>query len=295
MIFPHNKKQKNRTLAALLLPGLIIIFFVFAVPILYSIYLSLLNFSRGVADPSFVGLDNYFHLFRDDAFWHSIRLTLYFVVWAVAIEIVLGLLIALLLNEKFWGVKLLRVLLLLPWAIPWVVNGIMWRWIYNPHFGPLNRLLRQFGFITRNINWLGEPARAMRMMILADVWKETSFIALLFLAGLQTIPEDYYEVAKIEGANILQRFYHITLPAIKPVLFVALSLRTIWAFKSFDLVYALTQGGPSRGTNLINFHIYQVTFRSLNFSYGATLSLILTLIILIITVIYYQVMIKEAE
>ncbi len=282
-------KQKNRKhLFTLLSPSLIFIIFVFTVPIIYSIYISFHKYNIIIPKKPFIGFGNYINLLNQSSFWHSLWITVYFVIVAVIIELVLALLIALLLNQDFFGKAYLRVLLLIPWAVPPVVNGIMWKWIYNSEFGALNILLRQLGLVTENINWLGRSFMALNMMVLADVWKETSFIAILLLAGLQTIPEQYYEAAKIAGAGVWKRFFYITLPVLKPVLFVGLSLRTIWAFKSFDLVYALTQGGPSQGTNLLNFNIYQTTFSNLNFGYGAALSIILTLIILFITLIYYK-------
>jgi ABC-type sugar transport system permease subunit len=143
---------------------------------------------------------------------------------------------------------MLRMLALLPWAVPSVVNGIMWKWILNPSYGSLNGLLYSMGIIDQYIIWLGNPELALAMVVLADIWKETPFIMLLFLAALQTIPGDLYEAARVDGANRLQSFFQITLPLIRPTLFVAVALRTIWALKSFDLIYTLTAGGPSNGT-----------------------------------------------
>jgi len=289
------KYKNTKQLMTLLSPSLAFIIFVFTVPIIYSIFISLHRYNILLPVRTFVAFDNYIRLLQDGVFWHSLKVTIFFVIGAVIIELLLGMLIALLLNQEFKGKAYLRVLLLVPWAVPWVVNGTMWKWVYNTEFGALNILLKQLGIISGNINWLGEPFRALIMMVLADVWKETPFIAILLLAGLQVIPEHFYEAAKIAGAGVWRRFFHITLPLLKPVLFVALSLRTIWAFKSFDLVYALTQGGPSQGTNLLNFHIYQTTFSNLNFGYGATLSIILTLIILFITILYYKYVLGKEE
>ena len=289
------KLDQKKHLVSLLSPSLLFILFVFTIPIIYSIYISFFRYNILLPQRPFIAWGNYISLIRDGVFWHSLGVTIYFVLGAVMLEMLLGILIALLLNQDFWGKNYLRVIMLVPWAVPWVVNGIMWKWIYNTEFGALNIFLKQLGMISENINWLGEPFRALNMMILADVWKETPFIAILLLAGLQTIPEQYYEAARIAGAGVWQRFYQITLPLLKPIIFVALSLRTIWAFKSFDLVYALTQGGPSQGTNLLNFHIYQTTFSYLNFGYGATLSIVLTLIIMVITLFYYKYVLGQVE
>lgn len=289
------KNLSRKNLITLLLPSFLFIIFVFAVPIFYSIFISLHHYNILLPYHPFVGFKNYIKLSQDSVFWSSLKITLYFVVVAVAIELSLAMLIALLLNQDFKGREFLRVILMVPWAVPWVVNGIMWKWIFNSEFGVLNKLLLQIGIIGKNIKWLGKPFLALNMMIFADVWKETPFIAILLLAGLQAIPIDYYEAAEIEGANSWVKFCRITLPLLKPVTFVALSLRTIWAFKSFDLVYALTQGGPSQGTNLLNFYIYQTTFSHLDFGYGATLSLVLTIIILVITLLFYKFILTEEE
>jgi len=190
---------------------------------------------------------------------------------------------------------MLRTILLLPWAVPWVVNGIIWKWILNPRFGALNALLQQLGIIKSYRVWLGEPFLALNMMILADIWKETPFIAILLLAGLQAIPKELYEAAMVEGAGSWRRFWAITLPLIRPVLFVALTLRAIWSLKTFDLVFALTQGGPSGGTNLLNYYIYTTSFSRLDFGYGATLSVVFVFLILIITIGCYKLVFREVQ
>ena len=277
-------------------PSILMIAFAFLIPMGNCIYLSFHKYHLLVANKPFIGLQNYLHIFiADSTFWHSLWVTFYFTFVAVGIEIILALLIALLLNQSFRGRAILRATLILPWAIPWVVNGIMWKWIYNPSFGILNGLLKQLGLIDSYKVWLGTPFLALNMMVLSDVWKETPFIAILLLAGLQTIPKDLYESAEIDGASLWKRFWNITLPLIRPTFFLAFVLRTIWAFKTFDLVYALTQGGPVDGTSLLNYYIYETSFSRLNFGYGAAVSMILMIIVLGLTLIYYKVIFREVE
>ena len=290
------RSELQGLIAAFMSPSIIMIAFTFLIPMGYCIYLSFHKYNVLVASKPFIGLQNYLHIFSSDStFWNSLWVTLYFTFVAVGIEIILALLIALLLNQPFRGRVILRTALILPWAIPWVVNGIMWKWIYNPSFGVLNGLLKQLGLIDSYKVWLGTPFLALNMMVLSDVWKETPFIAILLLAGLQTIPKNLYESAEIDGASLWKRFWNITLPLIRPTFFLAFVLRTIWAFKTFDLVYALTQGGPVDGTSLLNYYIYETSFSRLNFGYGAAVSIILMIIVLGLTLIYYKIIFREVE
>lgn len=290
-----STQSRRMIVAAFMGPSIFMIALVFLVPIGYCIYLSLHKYYILVPERPFIGFQNYLNLFSNPAFWHSLSNTLYFTFVAVTVEILLGLLIALLLNQPFRGRAVLQTALIVPWAIPWVANGIIWKWIFNPKFGALNGLLKQLGLITSYKIWLGKPFTALNMVVLADVWKETSFIAIILLAGLQTIPKVLHEAAAVEGANVWQRFWNVTLPLIRPILFVALTLRTIWAFKTFDLIFALTQGGPMGGTEVLNYHIYQISFTRLKFGYGSSLSVVLTVIVLGLTLMYYRLVFREVE
>mgnify|MGYP001488355246 CR=1 FL=1 len=186
-------------------------------------------------------------------------------------------------------------LALLPWAVPAVVNGIMWKWILNPSYGALNGFLYSLGLIDNYIIWLGSPTLALAMVVLADVWKETPFIMLLFLAALQTIPKELYEAARVDGANPVQSFFHVTLPLIRPTLFVAVALRTIWALKSFDLIYTLTAGGPSSGTSVIGYYTYLKSFVSLQLGRGAAVAYIMTFFVLLLVIVYQRVLYREVK
>jgi len=232
---PSRRLREDRILAAVLLaPALLIIAVVTIYPLLHSFWISLhaWNLMKPKEGNPFVGLDNYINTLTDPIFLDSLRVTIIFTIAAVVIEISLAMGIALILNRKFIGRGLVRMLALLPWAVPAVVNGIMWKWILNPSYGALNGLLYSLGLIDEYVIWLGSPELALAMVVVADLWKETPFIMLLLLAALQTIPKDLYEAATVDGANVVQSFFRITLPLIQPVLFVAIALRTIWALKS---------------------------------------------------------------
>lgn len=293
-----RRKREELALAAVLVtPALLIISLVTVYPLARTFWISLhqWNLTRPREGRPFVGLENYRFILTDPLFMESLRVTLLFVISAVIIEIVLAIAIALLLNRDFRGRWAVRMLALLPWAVPSVVNGIMWKWILNPSYGSLNGLLYSLGIIDNYIIWLGSPKLALAMVVMADIWKETPFIMLLFLAALQTIPKDLYEAARVDGANALQSFFRVTIPLIQPVLFVAIALRTIWALKSFDLIYTLTAGGPSNGTAVIGYYTYVKSFVSLQLGRGASVAYIMTFIVLAVVLIYQRLLYREVR
>ncbi|HEX7975324.1 MAG TPA: sugar ABC transporter permease [Anaerolineales bacterium] len=293
-----RRAREDRILGiALLLPALVIIGAVTLYPLVRSFWISLhgWNLTRPNEGNPFLGLANYRYILQDPTFWSSLRITVIFVVAAVALEITLAIGIALLLNRDFRGRTFVRMLALLPWAVPSVVNGIMWKWILNPSYGALNGLLYSLHLIDQYVIWLGSPNLALASVVWADIWKETPFIMLLVLAALQTIPKELYEAARVDGANAVQSFFTITLPLIRPVLFVAIALRTIWALKSFDLIYTLTAGGPSGGTSVVGYYTYIKTFVSLQLGRGAAVAYIMTVVVLILVVIYQRVLYREVK
>jgi trehalose/maltose transport system permease protein len=236
----------------------------------------------------FTGLDNYRFLLHDDRFWNALRNTVYFTSTSVALELVLGLGIALLLNRTFRFKGLVTALALIPWAVPTVVSARMWEWMYNTDFGVLNYL-----FGTR-INWLGSPFWAMNAAVVMDVWKTTPFAAILFLAGMTAIPRELFQAARLDGAGAWQVFARITLPLLTPVILVVLLFRTLDAFRIFDAVYVLTGGGPANTTETLSIYAYKVLFQTLQFGYGATLSFVVFLCVGAISLLYLRALRQEA-
>jgi ABC-type sugar transport system permease subunit len=293
----RRKRDEILFTISLLLPAGLIMAGVTLYPLIRSFTISLLKWDLTKPElvRPFIGLANYQYVLNDPTFWQSARITSLFVLGAVSINLILALGIALLLNREFVGRNMVRMLALLPWAVPGVVNGIMWKWILNPSYGALNGLLYSLGIIDKYVIWLGSPAGALIMCILADVWKEMPFIMLLLLAALQTIPKDLYEAAKVDGANSFQAFWNITIPLIKPTLFVALTLRTIWALKSFDLIYTLTAGGPSGGTTVIGYYTYLKTFVSLNLGRGSAAAYLMTAVVALLVILYQRALNKEVH
>jgi ABC-type sugar transport system permease subunit len=263
-------------------------------PLLYSVYISFFDFNIFTKHPPFIGLKNYIDIFKSDYFWYSIGRTAYFTVISVGLELVLGFLVALLLNQEFKGRSLARTLLILPWALPTVVNGVLWTWIYDPNYGALNALLKSLGIISQYKNWLGTAFSAMNAVIVADVWKNTSFIAMVLLAAMQNIPKDYYEAAIIDGASRLKNVFYITLPLLRPAILVAVVIRTMEAFKVFDIIYIMTKGGPANGTQVISYYTYINSFQYSKYGYGAALSYIVSLVILIFALFYIKILYKKS-
>lgn len=274
-------------------PSLIALGAVVLLPLLYAFYLSFFK-TQGLTD-AFVGFRNYIDILKQQFFWESTARTAYFTVISVGIEFMIGMLVALLLNQEFRWRGFARAMLILPWALPTVVNGVLWAWIFNSSYGSLNGALMQLGIINRYVNWLGSSQLAMNCVIFADVWKNYAMIALILLAGLQTIPSSYYESAMLDGANGVQRFFRITLPILKPSILVCLVLRTMEAFKVFDIVYTMTKGGPANGTQVISYYTYQTTFQYSKFGYGAALSYLVSLFILIMAILYIRLITGKKE
>jgi len=265
----------------------------------------------GGIDLKWRGLMHYFNFFFKDAqFWLSVRITLYFTVVSLIIELILGTGIALVLNERFIGRSLVRAIVLIPWAVPTVVNARLWEWIYaGSSFGALNGLLKVLGALPmdKNIIWLGFDvplsnipgissflswmgvSRALNMIILADTWKVTPLVILLVLAGLQSIPKNLYEVASIDGANAWKRFWSITVPYLKPVFLVILVLRTMELFRVFDIIYILMQ----YSIRVVGILTYETGMKFLRFGKGSALSFLVALFILGFTLIYIKIFYRE--
>jgi multiple sugar transport system permease protein len=252
-------------------------------PILYSFYISLfqLKLTRPGRTP-FVGFDNYVTVLSDPLFWHAVERTVYFSVLSVVAISVLALLAALLLNQDFPGRRVLSAVLLVPWAIPYVANALMWKWIYDSNYGALNGLLYQLDFINSYMVWLGDSDKTLALIANAFVWKEVPLATILLLVGLKTIPADLNAAAKVDGANALRRFFHVTLPSLKSSFALVVVYETMMAIRHFDLFFVLTEGGPGNASNVVAWRIYVETFRNLSFGTGAAMAYVLALATLLL-------------
>lgn len=269
------RDRETLTACAFVLPLLLFLAVLVLLPVVGTFWDSL---ERDVPylPVQFVGLANYGAILRDPGFWDSVRFTVLFVAVSVPLELLLGLMIALVLNESFPGRALLRAVVLVPWAVPAAVSGRIFELIYNYSFGLANYLIQVSHLSGRPINWLGTKVGAFAAIVVADAWKTTPFVALLLLAGLTGINQDLYAQARVDRAGIFQRFVYITVPLLKPVLVVALLFRTIDALRIFDVIFVLTGGGPGGGTSALSMFAYTY-FSSGDFGYGATASVLLFL------------------
>ncbi|MCX3308471.1 sugar ABC transporter permease [Pantoea vagans] len=282
------RQREQRQAWVLLAPMLLVMLLLTAWPLLRTIWLSFTDAALiGSGEtPAWIGLENYFYALSDPDFRASIWRTLYFTLVSVTFEGVIGVLVALLLNQKFVGRNVLRVLVILPWALPTIVNAMMWRLNFNPDYGSINALLSQLGIIDGYRSWLGSPDVALNAVMFADIWKNYPLVTLLVLAALQSIPEDLFEAARLDGASAWRRFRAITFPAIVAPLGVALVLRTIDAFKIFDIIYVMTRGGPVDSTKTLSFFVYQESFSYLRAGSGAAYAILMTLMCALLITLY---------
>lgn len=248
----------------LMVPALGALAFVLVYPLLTSLWLSLHRFILVFDEQKFVGVDQYAFLLTDARFWSALGNTVYFTAVALSLEVVIGLGLAMLMNQPFRGQGLLRAAVLVPWAIPTVVSAKLWAWLFHPELGWL---------VPEGANWLGSPTQAMLAAITVDVWKTSPFVALLLLAGLQGISEDVYQAARLDGASSLRIFRSITLPMLAPVLGVTALMRALDAFRVFDAIYVLTEGGPANTTETLSIYTYKTLMRAGDFGYGSTLAI----------------------
>jgi multiple sugar transport system permease protein len=282
--------SESRLGAAMMAPSLIVMGLVAAFPIGYAVWLSLNEYSVRVEGLSrFVGFDNYAEALWGDTsseFWDAFRNTFIFTGISVSIELVLGIAFALAMHQAFRGRALLRATVLVPWAVLTFGTGLLWRSIFEPNLGFWPSMLDTLGLPGADALWYGEDGYAMATIIFADVWKTAPFMALLILAGLQVIPEDVYDAAKVDGASVWQRFTRITLPLLRPAILVALLFRTLDALRVFDLPFALTQG--SNGTTTLSLHAYNELTRNRLIGEGSALAVLTFVIVMLVSFLYIR-------
>jgi len=290
------RQQDARTAWLLLAPSLLIMLGVTLWPVINTFILSFFNVPTGINQVrTFVGFGNYLEMLKDRLFWETIGRTLYFTIVSVGSELVIGLAIAQLIHSRPWGWQFLRFSLIIPWAVPTIVNGAMWRWIYSPDFGALNGLLFQLGLIKHYVPWLASPNMAMNLIIVADLWHTMPFVALVLQAALAGLPEDLDEAAAVDGANAWQRFLLIRLPLLRPAILVALIVRTVDAFRVFDIVYILTSGGPAYKTLTITYLTYLNSFAFGKQGIGAALSFLISAFTIVMAFIYIRFLYRPEE
>ncbi|PNR95845.1 carbohydrate ABC transporter permease [Petrotoga sp. 9PWA.NaAc.5.4] len=288
-----NKKRKVLGYF-LITPALVVMFCVLIFPLAYSFYLSFFNVSLGrTMKLDFVGFYNYIDVIKDQTWWKAFLNTIYFVIADVAIGIPLGLIFALTLNRKLPIRSLIIGIVMFPYILPPIVHGLMWKLIYNPDYGFLNATLMNLGIIKEPIYWLVSPNLALIALIIANIWQGTAFAVIIYLGGLQSIPLEYYEAARIDGSTSIKLLRYITIPLLRPYTSLLLVMKTIMTFKIFDMVYAMTGGGPAGSTKVVAYEIYHTAFEAFKFGRASAMSYILLGIVAVIVFIYQRIFKEE--
>ena len=300
--------SEGRFAMLLVLPAVLGIFAVVLFPLLYSLWLSFtdVNVLRtsgpvielfGVRVPLFrwVGFQNYVRIFDDPLYWSSLWRTLYFVAAFVLEATLVGFGMALVLNERFAGRPLMRSLLLIPWSLSRVVVGLLWIGILDFEFGAFNGLLYNLHLVDGSIAFFKDGFSALNVLVSVYAWNQAPFAALLLLAGMQSIPADLYSAAEVDGAGYWQRFRHLTLPALRPILFLVLVLATVNGFLMLDLIYVLTMGGPGHDTTTVSWLGFQTAFTFFKFGPGTAILYTLTALCLLLTLVYHRLILARFE
>ncbi len=290
------EKSDAKLAAVLLTPTAILVLGVVAYPLIYSFIMSFgdVEFAQ-IKDYNFVGFHQYVKTFQDPQFINSIKVSAIFVFFAVSIKLVLGTMVAVLLKEEFHGRSLARALIIIPWATPFVVVGLMWKWMLHSKVGVINFFLERLGIIEEYIPFLSTRTWAMPSVILSDVWQGTPFFIIIILAGLQTIPDELYEVAHIDGAGAIKSFFMITLPLVRFPMFIATILGTILAINQFDLFFVLTKGGPGDITTNMTLFDWNNAFKFYHLSYASAISYVILMFSMLLTLVYVFIMRKNQE
>jgi len=282
---PGSKAEAKNALSALLfLSPTLLIFSVFVVfPVFFSFYLSFHKWNMFGSEKHFIGLENYLTIVRTPEFWMVLKNTLVYTLGTVPLNMALALILAYFLNKKIAGRKILRTAFFTPVVMSSVAAAVIWRWVYEPNFGLLNYGLRIFGIPP--VNWLNDPSAAMFALIVMGVWKTFGVNMVLFAAGLQGIPDHYYEAAELDGAGRWGKFWNITLPLLSPTTFFILVMSVIGSFQVFDTVYVLTSGGPLGSTKVLVFYLYEHGFKYFDMGYASAEAYLLFAIVFTLTLV----------
>lgn len=290
--------QKKRMFYVFVLPAAIYIAIMIVIPIFYNIVMSfrnidLMNFRSG--ESVFIGLENYRELLTDRTFRTALFNTFSFTVWCLIFQFTIGFAMALLYSRKFRGAPYIRGIVVVAWMLPMIAVAGVFKFMFNSENGIINYLMMQVGLIQEPIQWLAHGNTAMQAIITANVWKGVPFNMILLATALTTLPTDIYESANLDGASVLQRFWYITLPLLKPAIISVLTLGFIYTFKVFDLVYVMTGGGPGSSTEMLSTLAYRYSFNDYNFSLGASAANVLFFLLMLVGLVYIRIVSKEDD
>jgi multiple sugar transport system permease protein len=264
-------------------PAVAVLFLIVVLPIAFNLYLMFTKWTVGLGAPRFIGLDNFVEIYGDERVWNGVKVMIYFSGASLALELALGLMIALYFNRTFKGSEAVQAIYIIPFAATPVAVALIWRIMLNPDIGVINYLLRSVGLPPGL--WVSSEQMVVPTLVMVDVWKWTPMITLIVLAGLKSLPPDPYEAARIDGASALQIFWYITLPLIRPVLIAALMLRSLDNLKEFDMIYTITQGGPGISSETLYLYSYNVSFGFFKAGYGSALMVVVFMVVLVFNVL----------
>jgi len=276
-------------------PGLLLTLTIITYPIVDLFRLSVHDVGTFGQIGEFVGLLNYQDMIEDELFWEVLVRTFYWTFFVVAGTVLLSIPIALVLNEEFYGKRIARSIIMLPWAISLAMTAVIWKWVLNPDYGMLNHFLISLGVIEENIGWLADAQTAFPIEILIGIIVSIPFTVSIFLGGLTSIPSDIYEAATIDGAGYWQKLRSLTLPLLRPFVSIAVVLNVIYVFNSFPIIWVLTEGGPSNSTDILPTYLYKVAFRDGDIGLAAALSMIMLGILLLFTLVYAAVVMRREQ
>lgn len=283
------KQQRKITGLLFVTPSVVILIFVALIPLIFSLITSFFHFT--LVDPNFnefVSFKNFAAIIKDNYLWNSLKVTLMFVFTVIVVEFILGFFIAILLNQNFRFKGIFYTILTIPMVISPISVGLLWKMFLHPELGIVNYMFSVLHL--PYVNWFVSTKAAFAAIVLVDIWHQVSFMILILLAGLKGLPIEPYESAKIDGANDLQRFFYITLPLMKPIIFVAILIRLVFSFRTFDLIYMMTKGGPGISTDVVSYYIYRIMFMGMDMSTASSISYMLLIIIIIIVIFLYRQM-----
>lgn len=284
-----SKNRPNLTPYLLLTPAMLLILGIMGYPMIDSIRISFLKYSLlAPNDIEFIGFGNYVKLFRDPEVFYVFLNSIKWVVSVVCIQFLVGFLLALLLNRRFKGKQLYQSVVFLPWAVSGFLVGLMFKWIFSESNGILNFFFTGLGWIDGAVSWLGNPRLSMIGPISGMIWYGIPFFGIMILAALQSIAQDIYDSAKIDGSNAVQQLFYVTLPYIKPTIITTLLLRVIWVFNSPDVIYIMTGGGPANSSNILPLYVFDQAFYSLDFGYGSAVGILMMLLLIIYAVLFLK-------
>ncbi len=290
MVPRGNREQREKILwiSSTVVPAMLLLVLISYFPIVYAIFLSFVKKTAFSPDMTWIGLKNYIWILAEPELWNSLGKSIIFTIGSVSLQIICGLVMALLINRPFKGQSLARSLVILPYLLPTIVVGLVFKWLLNPDYGAINQVLLQWKLIEMPINFFGGLNISMYSIIATTSWQYTSFVVLMILARLQAINPKLYEAARVSGAGSIRCFFDVTLPNLKTTFFLLALLRGIWMFNKFDLIYIITGGGPLKATETLPIYAYRLAFEDFDFGKAAATCTIMFLVLALGSAIYFK-------